>query len=133
MEENIIRKDLVAPGSVIGVIEEFMPGENIYERDGYLISSIVGSLIIDMKSRIAYVKPSKEIKRITQGSFVYAIVTSTRGEIAMSRILGFSLVNPIRNNLTGILHVSQIPSEIKTRFIEDLIRVGDVIYAKIIS
>ncbi|MEZ0290755.1 MAG: exosome complex RNA-binding protein Csl4 [Sulfolobales archaeon] len=132
-EEYTEKRDLVTPGSVIGVIEEFLPGEFVYERDGYLISSIVGNLSIDMNSRVALIKPFKEIKRLSPGVFVYALVTHTRGEIAMTRILGFDLVEIFKNPLVGVLHVSQIPSDVKTRFIDDLVRVGEIIYAKILS
>ncbi len=128
-----VRGVIVTPGSVVGVIEEFLAGDNIIERNGLLYSTVVGLLEINMRERIASAKPIKKIKILSPGEFVYALVTQTRGDLAMTRIIGRELTNLLPNNTTGLLHISQIPTKTRRSGIEELVRVGDVIYAKVIS
>ncbi|MGC9148417.1 MAG: exosome complex RNA-binding protein Csl4 [Sulfolobales archaeon] len=134
LEKNSgLRGVIVTPGSVVGVVEEFIAGDNIIERNGLLYSTIVGLLEVDMRDRIASVKPIKKIKKLQPGDFVYALVTQTRGELAMARIIGKELINLLPNNTTGLLHISQIPSKTRSVSIDEFVRVGDILYAKIIS
>jgi len=135
MREEIdqeIRK-IVSPGDILGVVEEFFAGENVYERNGFLISSVAGIEHVDLRDRIVSVTPFRELRKFVPGAFVYVLVTGTRGDIATARVLGFDLVNIYRNNIFGILHVSHIPSERRLRSVDEMIRVGDILYVKIVS
>lgn len=135
MSEKSLEKsrDIVLPGDVVGVIEEFYSGENVFERDGSLISTVAGLKTVDMEGRVVSVKPLKDPRRLSPGVFVYALVLYTRVDIAMTRILGTDLVNIYQDTISGILHISQIPSETRLRSVDDVVRPGDIIYAKIVS
>lgn len=70
----------VLPGTMLGVIEEYFPGSNVYELNGWLYSSVIGSPKLDMIRRVVWVEPRNKIQMPTPGSMVYAYVISVRDE-----------------------------------------------------
>jgi len=133
METMLNREEDVLPGTLLGVIEEFIPGANVYEIDGKIFSSVIGVPRLDMIKRVAWVEPRSRVQTPTQGSMVYAFVTSVREETAMLRVIAQDLRNPYKHGFGGILHISQARSSPGERNLQEIIRLGDLVYAKVLS
>lgn len=123
----------VLPGTLLGVIEEFFPGANAYEIDGKIFSSVVGIPRLDMIRRIVWIEPRSRVQAPSQGSMVYAFVTSVREEIALLRVVAQDLRNPYKQGFGGILHISQARLDPSERSLQDIVRFGDLVYARVLS
>ncbi|ARM76363.1 exosome complex RNA-binding protein Csl4 [Acidianus manzaensis] len=124
--------DLICPGTLLAVEEEFSAGEGSYEENGNIRAALAGKVFYDMISRRSNVLPSKKtlFTSLKKAKYVYGIVTSIKEETANITISSIeeTFISPI----SGILHVSQTANKyIKT--ITDAIRTGDIIRAKPIT
>jgi len=131
--DSLSREQEVLPGTLLGAIEEYFPGSNVYEIDGKIYSSIIGIPRLDMVRRIVWVEPRTRVQMPSQGSMVYAYVINARDESAFLRIIGSDPRSPIRQSLVGMLHISQARLDPGERSLLDIIRPGDLVYAKILS
>ncbi len=126
--------DIVLPGTILGVAEEFFPGDNVVESNGYLISTAIGRVRIDAARRVIRVDAFKKLYYPQLGSMVYAIVTSVREDIALLRIIGSRLDNYVSGNqYAGAIHISQSGLGRDIRSLYSVLRFGDIVYAKVIS
>ncbi len=124
----------VLPGTPLCVEEEYAPGKNTVSINGVVYATVTGRVRYDRTDRVVHVVPAKKLKLIPEvGSTVYGQVSGISEDIAFVKIIAFNSkrVDPSRP-YTGILHVSQasqkfIPS------IEDAVRAGDIIRAKVIA
>jgi len=114
---------IVVPGEELGVIEEFIPSVNVFELDGRLYSTIVGTVEIDFgKSRISVHHPRKPVipKR---GDFGIAQITGVRNQVAnvfIYHLRGKELPIPF----TGNLHIANASRDY-VRSMLDVVRPGD--------
>ncbi len=69
--------DIVYPGKHIGIVEEGTPGENTYEVDGNIYSSVIGRLNYDKDNREFRVLPFKEPNYVSAGYVVLGTVSLT--------------------------------------------------------
>ena len=53
--------DFVMPGDVLGIIEQFLPGEGTYDNEGYIKSSILGNVQINSKMKTVTNEQVKEL------------------------------------------------------------------------
>ncbi len=127
------KEQKVFPGTLLGVIEEYIPGTNTYEIDGKIFSSVVGVPRLDMVRRVVWVEPGSRVQVPAQGSMVYAFAVNVRDEIAMLRIIAQDLKSPYKHAFGGILHISQARLAPSERSLQDIVRLGDLVYAKILS
>jgi len=125
--------ELVIPGQELGTLEEYLPGENVYEVGGRIYSKVLGRVAV--KDLMISVSPLKEIPRIKEGEVVIATVTEVKESIAIVEILAIegkayrSIASPI---YTAAIPISQIANE----FIKDIrmkLRTSDIVRAKVIS
>ncbi len=123
----------VLPGTLLGVIEEYFPGANVYEVDGRIFSSVVGIPRFDMIRRVVWIEPRSKIQAPAQGSMVYAFTVNVRDEIALLRIIAQDLRSPYKHGFGGILHISQARHDPSERSLQDIVRLGDLVYAKVLS
>jgi len=125
-------EELVVPGEILAVIEEYYPGEYIYEKDGFLRASVVGKVNADRLNHVISVLPSKGILIPRVKDAVYAQVASVRNLFAVVRIYEVENKGFLPIPFTGIIHVSYALSE-PVRDMHNLLRIGDIIRAKVIS
>ncbi len=121
------------PGQELAVIEEFIPGEGVYVRNGIIYSARLGHVQLDMKSRRISVAPLKE-KRIPRRGFVFYGVAQfiPREDLVVVRMCYDERMNPLHGEFTGVLHVSQASD----KFIDSILKVvkpGDIIKAVVLS
>jgi len=129
-----VSKKVLVPGETIGVIEEFIPCENVYVINGFIKSLVLGIPLYNLKEHIVSVRPVKENKPLIPrlNDIVYSQVTRIRENVAFTSIFEIERRGCLQVPFTGILHISQISSSyVKT--IYDAVRVGDIIRARVIS
>jgi len=125
--------EFTLPGEILGVIEEFTPGEGCYERDGELRASTAGKVFYDMINRRSNVIPIKRtlILRLKKAKYVYGVVSGVKEDYAVVSIASIEerFISP---SLTGYLHVSQV-SQRHVKNLRDAVRLSDVVRARPIS
>jgi exosome complex component CSL4 len=129
--------ELVVPGEELGVIEEYVPGSNVYVEEGRIRSSILGIVERDAKQHIINVNPIKSPGVVIPvNSVVYGRVVSIPSErVAVVRIgaLGKgAVVTRLMNTTTGILPLAHAVG-FRVSSIEEIVGVGDVVRARVIS
>lgn len=111
---------IILPGELVGVIEEFIAGENVYERDGCLYSSVVGKLLPDLKSRkasVACIKPA-DFHIIRPTKKAVCRVVDERKSISIVQVLGIfsgNALKPLKYSKVGYLICRRTPSEEQLR------------------
>lgn len=124
---------IVFPGEKLCVLEEFMPGEGTFEINGNVYSKLVGRVLYDFVSRKVSVMPLRKVVNIPkQGMVVYAVVSTTKDDVAFTRIFSAEKGTVFSGTFTGILHVSQISNNY-VKVVTDAIKVGDIVKAKVLT
>ena len=125
---------VVVPGEGLCVIEEFMPGAGVYAcPDGWVRAQLVGSPEFDLKTRVASVKAPRRLPIPQPGDTVRARVIEIRNNIlAIAKIYEIEEYGRLASTFTGLLHISQVSTSfVKSLF--DVVRIGDVIRARVLS
>lgn len=130
-------KRIVVPGDEIGVIEEFLPKYNCYEKDGIIISENWGEVKVDSKKHQVRVIPTQRIQKIQRGTVAIGYITEIRRQKANVTLIRFRFKNErdfkdIKATFPASLHISNM-SDRYTRSIHDGVRPGDYVICKIIS
>ncbi|MEL9970615.1 MAG: exosome complex RNA-binding protein Csl4 [Metallosphaera sp.] len=125
--------DLTTPGELLGVIEEFTPGEGCYEHQGQVRAAVVGKVFYDMINRKSNIIPERKSLsfKLRKAKYVYGVVSSLKEDYAIVEVSGVEerFINP---SITGYLHISQVAQK-HVKDLRDAIRPSDVIKAKPIS
>jgi len=121
-----------APGDLLGVIEEFMPGSGTYVEEGTIHSKTVGYTLLDMLNRKVSVYPLSQAVNVPKvGSIVIGQVSDTQSKTAMIRIfqIGKKMLSGV---FSGILYISDASaSYVDSMF--DVCKTGDIMKAKVVS
>jgi len=122
----------VIPGDRLGVIEEFLPGQGTFVKDGSICSSITGHALVDMPNKTISVYPRVHLPVIPyEGSVIVGQVSSAQEKSASVRILKVEK-RDIPGVFTGVLHISTASGDyIKTMY--DAFRPGDIVRARVVS
>lgn len=125
---------IVLPGEKLCIVEEFMPGSGVYERNGTIYSRCIGRVLYDYCSRKVSVIPSpyKTPTIPKPGRIIWGQVYSVSDDIAIIRIFRIEGAKALSGTFTGIIHVSQL-SENYVRVVEEAIKLGDYIRAKVLT
>ncbi len=129
----VVDEEYVIPGEILGIIEEFLPGENVYVRndDGTLRSKVVGKTAKNKKLHIIVVSPSKRVGLLKKGDVVYGYIDGIKDVIAFVKIFYIENANKLLlKPLTGILHVQNVSSE-RVKSIYNVYSYGDIIKAHV--
>ena len=122
----------VLPGIRLGVIEEFIPQDGTYVRDGVIYSKMIGHALLDLSNKRVSVYPLiKEANTPQIGSIVVGFVSNVQNENAIIKI--FKIGNKVLSGFfPGMLHVSDVQQRY-VNSIFDVCRRNDIIRAKVIS
>ena len=126
-------RELAVPGDLLGIAEEFLAGPGAYEENYRVRAAVLGYVVRDTLGKVASVRPIRYPNLPTPGSVVVGVVTEVRDEYARVRIdaVGDKV---LQYPFTGILHIVQITERVgSTARIYDLVRLGDVVRAKVLS
>jgi exosome complex component CSL4 len=125
-------KELVFPGSKLGVIEEFIPGKGTYEKGGSIYSKIIGNADLDAINKEASVRSSNKNPILpSKDSIVTGIVSGIQGKAATLDIYKIN-DHTLRAPFTGMLHVSRCSPKYE-RGINDVCKLADLIRAKVVD
>ena len=127
--------ELVLPGDVLGVIEEYFPGQGAYQDDdGNVRSQIIGIPAFDLKGHVATVRGiTSPMAMPKKNDVVLARITDVKSNIASAKIFQVEGKHPRSPYLfSGFLHVSRISTSY-VRSIYDAVRIGDVIRAQVLT
>lgn len=115
------------PGKIVGVIEEFFPGDGVYIRDGYLVSEHFGVVKRDMLSRTLSVKPLRTLVLVKVGDEVAGRIVELSGVYGVTKI---EVVNGILLDrvFTGVIYPTRRLSENERQY-----KPGDMILAAVES
>ncbi len=127
--------DFVIPGDVLGVEEEFMPGENAYVDAGIVYSSATGKVQFDPKSRRVSVFPTSRLPPVPlRGDTVLGKISFMRGQFAHMEIVAIEgeKNREIPSAPEGAIHISQT----RRGYVRDLsnqFQIGDIVRARVVN
>lgn len=123
---------LVLPGDRLGVIEEFVPDNGTFVKDGVIYSKVVGRALHDLATRHVSVYPLVHDVMVPKvGSIVVGQVSNVQPENASVRIFQIG-EKQLSGVFVGVLHIS----DVHLRYVESMFEIckaGDIIRALIIS
>ncbi len=130
--ELMSKSNIVLPGDKVSTSEELLPGENTYEEEGIIRSTIYGEYQIDSKHRKANVKPltSTPVK-VQKGDTVLVEVRMVRSNMIIAEVIHvIGKKRPISGDTNGTIKVSEISkSYVKDPATE--FSPGDIVRAKV--
>ncbi|MFH0713995.1 MAG: exosome complex RNA-binding protein Csl4 [Candidatus Micrarchaeota archaeon] len=124
---------LAVPGEFAGIVEEIAPGENTFEDNGAVYSTLIGVPVIDKARRTLGINPVKQVKPLEKGDIVIAVVSDLYDQIAQVKII--EVEGTSRTSLASksvFIRISELQRGY-VDFLRDHIRVGDVLKGKIIE
>lgn len=126
---------VVFPGEFLGVIEEFIPGRGTYEEDGNIYAAKFGVVGFDSIERVIYVSAFRRdrLPLPEEGDAVIGIVHDVKDEIAIIRIEFIENKDKPSSYITGFLHLSQVSTSKSFNSMFEVVRVGDVVRAKVLN
>ncbi|WP_287586015.1 exosome complex RNA-binding protein Csl4 [Candidatus Borrarchaeum sp.] len=132
VKEQINSGDLVVPGDVLGVIEEFIADSGTYEEGGLILASIIGNVNVNTKTkRISVIAKNNKPITPVKGAIVYGKVSDAKKQLVdltIGKIDSTELHTPV----TGTLHISCV-SESYTENMTDAYRIGDIVKAHVVD
>ena len=122
----------VAPGDLLGVIEEFTLGQGTYKDQGKIYAQVSGRTLLDLQNKTVSVYPLTHGIRVPKGgTTVTGQVSHLQNKTAEIKI--FKLGNDdLSGRYTGLLYIS----DISTSYVDSIYEAckpGDIIRAKVIS
>ncbi|TDA32852.1 MAG: RNA-binding protein [Hadesarchaea archaeon] len=130
--EEIRTGTFVVPGTFLSTVEEFLPGEGVYEEGGKVYASCAGLVLVDLRTRKISVIPRSSPPVLKRGDIVLGEVEDV-GPQRVEITIGSLRRNENRQlppPRLGILHVSKV-SKGYVRDLEKKFRVGDIVRAKV--
>ncbi len=122
--------NLVLPGDKIAVIEEFLPDETCYEKDGGIYSKVLGRVVTDPKKHKISVIPKKSHHLLKNGDIGVGRVEFMKKQIASVNIYHLNQED-VLIPINAVLHIS----EASQRFVKNMYEVtrpGDWLQFRII-
>ncbi|MFP3143779.1 MAG: exosome complex RNA-binding protein Csl4 [Caldisphaera sp.] len=136
-----LKNDIVVPGEIVAQQEEFVEGDGVYidQETGFLRSSLLGKIAIDLNNKTVSVNSHKKIKIPKKNSIVLCSVSSVKENIIFVDIFGVIVLYPrpkweheFSSPLSGAILSNQIGVD-KYNDLMDVVKPGDIILAKVIS
>ncbi|MEM1537203.1 MAG: exosome complex RNA-binding protein Csl4 [Candidatus Nezhaarchaeales archaeon] len=131
-ERGIGGGDLVFPGDVLGVIEEFTAGDGTYTYDGKVVACRLGIVEIDSINRRVMVTLVGRVPTLPKkGDIVLGVVTGIRRDLAEVNIHQIEGGASFSTPFEAILPVSKISTHF-IRHVAEAVKLGDMIRAKVL-
>lgn len=121
------------PGVPLCAIEEFLPGNWVYEDRGIIRAAIVGKVRPDLRSRTINIKPNVRTPQLpSKGDVIYGLVSILYDELAVVKLFADESGRRYSNSFTGLLHITQVQEGYVKNFY-DVLAVGDVVKARVLN
>jgi exosome complex component CSL4 len=122
----------VLPGDKLGVIEQFLPGNGTYEKEGTIYANFTGTAKIDLKNKRVTVVPTTRVPQLPrEGTTVIASVIHTQEKMATVNIWKID-DKMLQNPFTAILHISSSSPRYE-HSMSDVCKAGDILRARVID
>ena len=132
---NMSNKDVVIPGEILGVIEEYAPSMNCFEHENTIYSTVYGEKVIDKENKQVSVIPKRQIFTPKRGSIALGFVSEIRRQNAFIEIsffkVGKSFID-VKTKYKANLSITNLSNRY-VKYMYDGVRPGDWIIAKIIK
>lgn len=129
---DIEQGNFVMPGDVLGVSEQYLPGDWTYEDEGYIKAAVIGNVSIN-RHEIAIIPKTTVPVVLKVGDTVVGQITDIKGQRAMVDVqASIDSSRELALPYSGAIHVSQV----KKGYLEkltDAFRIGDIVEGKIIK
>jgi len=125
---------IVAPGDVVAMAEELMPGHGTFQDNGFIRSSIIGKFRVDRKKLLAIVESlAEEPLLLKEGDTVICEVKQIMDNIILTDIIHVAgRKREIAGEKDAALFIANISNEFvshpSTKY-----RIGDIIRGKVIK
>jgi len=125
--------NIVLPGTCLSTIEEFMPGDGTYDKQGLVYAGVVGRTFYDMINRKVNVIGFKKnyMQTLKKAKSLIGVITSVDEDMAQVYIIAADETRFLRP-FSGVLHSSQV-SQKRLEQITLAVRIGDIIRARPLS
>lgn len=124
-------KDLSLPGEYLASIEEFFPGEGVYEYNGNVYSSSLGKIVYNLKERKISVQPFKRPSNyLKRGFTVICKVTHIAKNLVELKIL-YIEDTKTNVNLTGYLQIKRKQDSFKEE--TSILKNEDYVRARVLT
>ena len=123
------KQRFVLPGDAIAVVEEFIPGNNVYESDGTIRALLPGAVVKNMQKMEIGVKPSAIAKMPVVGDVVTGQIEVAQTSTANLRIYYLN-GSPTTGGFAGTIFTREDRGRGPRR---TQVRLGDVVRAKVVS
>jgi len=138
MRGKMVRR--VQPGEILGVEEEFYPGDGVYiDELGFVRAGVLGEAMLDLDSKTVIIKRLKQPVIPKPGFNVFGLVTGVRHDLVLVELYGLISLSPrvawlgeFPGVFTGGIPISQVSGEF-VRDVHEYYRVGDTLLAKVLS
>ena len=122
----------VVPGDKIGVIAEFISSSGTYVEEGFILSKVVGRILMDlMKKQVSVYALARSVIVPRVGNIVTGNVVNVQDSTAALRVFKIG-TRHLSGVFSGILHVSDASfGYVDSMF--DVCRLGDILRAKVVS
>ena len=131
-ESSPLSGDFVLPGDYLGVVEEFLPGDNCFIESGVLRAAVPGIVMKDLDDHEISIHPVVKKLMIPQvGDTCIGTITIAKKQVA-SLSLGFLRGIYLPIPYTGSLHIGQVSN----KYVEDMFKAmltGDIVRSHIIK
>ncbi|MFN4133458.1 MAG: exosome complex RNA-binding protein Csl4, partial [Candidatus Hadarchaeales archaeon] len=127
--------DMVLPGDLLATVEEFVPGEGVYEEDGRIYSGVVGTVLIDMRAKKISVFVGQNAPAVLKiGDIVIGRVDEVKEQFAsvFLEAMRGKENRALPAPKTGTIHISRV----HMGYVRDLgrfFRPGDIVRAKVVG
>ncbi len=123
---------LVVPGEKLGVVEEFSPGQGVYEEDGTIYAQLTGRTLVDLSKKLVSVHPKVRIPIVpTEGATVLGVVMNAQGRVATVNILKIN-DHVLQTPFVGVLHISSSSPRYEKDMV-DVCKALDIVRAKVVN
>lgn len=125
----------IEPGTPLAASEELLPGLNTYDDGTEIRSAVFGREVIDPNTMTVHVRPAgKSVAAVERGDIIIGRVNFTKPDLASVQVLavrgkeGRSLLLQVE----ATLRVANVDNRYINE-LSDVIKVGDIIRAKVIG
>jgi exosome complex component CSL4 len=134
-QKKIENGEFVIPGDVLGVEEEFMPGENAFVDGGIVYSSAIGTVNFNEDTHKVAVNTHGHLPPYPEeGDTVIAKVSYIRGQFTRMDIV--SIEGEKRREIPfapqGAVHISQTRDKY-VKDLDDQFQIGDIVRARVVN
>jgi exosome complex component CSL4 len=129
------KKEILTPGELVGSSLEYLPGLGTYAKDDDVLSSNIGTPVLDVKNHLARLNIKTRVAKlqgvgtVTLGKIAELTENSALVDLLPTEVEGVELVP---NGITAVLRVSDVTNS----YVESMraeFRTGDIIKTRIVN